>query len=84
MVKSLNGGAAAHTALTDLDNQKLFSRGMVLLGARLHIFLKHFCFFSKYYEIISECFPNLTTAQLPVTLSRSLPPSLWIMVLQKM
>ena len=29
MVKYLNGGAAAHTELTELDDQKLFSRGMV-------------------------------------------------------
>ena len=28
IVKSLNGGAAAHTVLTDLDDQKLFSSGM--------------------------------------------------------
>ena len=28
MVKSLNDGAAAHTVLTELDDQKLFSRGM--------------------------------------------------------
>ena len=27
MVKSLNGGAAAHTVLTELDDQKLFNRG---------------------------------------------------------
>ena len=26
MVKSLNGGAAAHTVLTDLDDQKILSR----------------------------------------------------------
>ena len=33
MVKSLNGGAAAHRVLTDheLDDQKLFSRGMALI-----------------------------------------------------
>ena len=28
MVKSLNGGGAAHTVLTELDDQKLFRRGM--------------------------------------------------------
>ena len=28
MVKSLNDGAAAHTTLTELDDQKLFSHGM--------------------------------------------------------
>ena len=28
MVKSLNGGAAAHTVLNELDDQELFSRGM--------------------------------------------------------
>ena len=28
MVKSLDDGAAAHTMLTELDDQKLFSRGM--------------------------------------------------------
>ena len=28
MVKSLNGGAAAHTVFTELDDQKLLSRGM--------------------------------------------------------
>ena len=27
-VKSLNGAAAAHTVLTELDDQKLLSRGM--------------------------------------------------------
>ena len=31
MVKSLNGGAATYTVLTELDNQKLFSRGMALI-----------------------------------------------------
>ena len=29
MVKSFNGGVAAHTMLTELDDQKLFGRGMV-------------------------------------------------------
>ena len=29
MVKSLNGGAVAHAVLTELDDQKHFSRGMV-------------------------------------------------------
>ena len=28
IVKSLNGGAATHTVLSELDNQKRFSRGM--------------------------------------------------------
>ena len=28
IVKSLNGGAAAHTVLTKLDDQKFFGRGM--------------------------------------------------------
>ena len=28
MVKSLNGEAVAHTVLTELDDQKLFSRGV--------------------------------------------------------
>ena len=28
MVKSLYGGAVAHTVLTELDDYKLFSRGM--------------------------------------------------------
>ena len=28
MVKSLNGGAVAHTVLTELNDQKLFRRGM--------------------------------------------------------
>ena len=28
MVRSLNGGAVAHTVLTELDDQKLLSRGM--------------------------------------------------------
>ena len=28
MVKSLNGGAAPHTVLTELDDQKLFSPGI--------------------------------------------------------
>ena len=28
MVKSLNAGAAAHTVLTELDDQKLLSRSM--------------------------------------------------------
>ena len=28
MVKSLNGGSAAHTVLTELGDQNLFSRGM--------------------------------------------------------
>ena len=28
MVKSLNGGAVANTVLTELDDQKRFSRGM--------------------------------------------------------
>ena len=31
MAKSLNGGAVAHTVLTELDDQKLFSRGMALI-----------------------------------------------------
>ena len=31
MVKSLNGGAAAHIVLTELDDQKLFRRGMALI-----------------------------------------------------
>ena len=28
IVKSLNGGAVPHTVLTELDDQKLFSRAM--------------------------------------------------------
>ena len=28
IVKSLNGGAAVHTVLTELDDKKLLSRGM--------------------------------------------------------
>ena len=28
MVKFLNGGATAHTVVTELDDQKLFGRGM--------------------------------------------------------
>ena len=28
MVKSLNAGAAAHTVLTEVDDQKRFGRGM--------------------------------------------------------
>ena len=31
MVKSLNGGAAAHTVLTELDDQKLLSRDMAAI-----------------------------------------------------
>ena len=27
-VRSINGGAAAHTVLTELDDQKVLSRGM--------------------------------------------------------
>ena len=29
--RSLNGGAAAYTVLTELDDQKLFNRGMALI-----------------------------------------------------
>ena len=50
MVKSLNGGAAAHTVLTELDDQKLFTLVVWLrLRVQLHIFLKFSNFF---YSII--------------------------------
>ena len=43
MVKSLNGGAAAHTVLTELDDQKLFSHGMASIKSTASfIFLKFF------------------------------------------
>ena len=31
MVKSLNGGAAAHTVLTEIDDQNFFSHGLALI-----------------------------------------------------
>ena len=37
MVKSLNDGATAHTVLTELDDQKLFSRGMASITRRFQI-----------------------------------------------
>ena len=42
MVKSLNGGAAAHTVLTELDDQKLFSRGMASIKSTASYILNIF------------------------------------------
>ena len=50
MVKSLNGGAVAHTVLTELDYQKLFSRA-VASRAQLYIVLKLFYFFKSIIKI---------------------------------
>ena len=36
----LNGGAAPHTVLTELDDQKLFSRGMASIKSKASYFLK--------------------------------------------
>ena len=35
MVKSLNGKDAAYTVLTELDDQKLFSRGMASIESTI-------------------------------------------------
>ena len=42
MVKSLNDGAAAHTVLTELGDQKLFSRGMASIKYTFIYFLNIF------------------------------------------
>ena len=44
MVKSLNGGAAAHTVLTELDDQKLFRRGMASIKSTASYISKTFLF----------------------------------------
>ena len=55
-VKCLNGGATAHTVLTELDDQKLKKVVMwLLLRARLHIFVKHF----YYFKSVINAFQNL-------------------------
>ena len=45
-------GAIGHTVVTELDDQKLFSRGMASIRARLHIFLNFYFFKSiqKYFR----------------------------------
>ena len=52
MVKSLDGGAASHTVLTELDDQKLSVPVWLQLRAQLHIFLKLFYFFKSIIKII--------------------------------
>ena len=54
MVKSLNGGAAAHTVLTELNDQKLFSRGMASIKSTLDIFLKRFYFFKSIIKVFQN------------------------------
>ena len=55
MVKSLNGGAEAHTVLsTELDDQKLFSRGMALIKSMASYISLTFLFLLKYHKSISE------------------------------
>ena len=55
MVKSLNGGAAAHTVLTELDDQKLFSRGMALIKSTASYTSSTFYFFKS----VIKAFQNL-------------------------
>ena len=51
MVKSLTGGAAAHTVFIELDDQKRFSRGIASITAQLDQFLKLFYFFKSIINI---------------------------------
>ena len=44
MVKSLNGEAAAHTVLTEFDDQKFFSRGMASIKSTASYISKTFLF----------------------------------------
>ena len=55
MVKSLIGGAAAHTVFTDLDDQKLLSRGMGSIKSTvMYIFLKYFYFFKSIIKALQN------------------------------
>ena len=48
MVKSLNHGATAHTMPTELDNQKLFGRGVALMKSKASYISQTFLFFLPY------------------------------------
>ena len=54
MVKSFNGGAAAHIVLNELDDQKLFSRGMASIKSTPSYIFQTFLFLQKYYKKIPE------------------------------
>ena len=47
MVKSLNGGIAVHTVLTEVDDQKLFSHAVALIKSTASYILKLFYFFTS-------------------------------------
>ena len=51
MVKSLNGGATAHTVLTELDDQKRFSRGMASIKGTASKLLELLYFFKSIIKI---------------------------------
>ena len=44
MVKSLHGGATAHTVLTELDDQKLFGRGIASINSTVSCISKTILF----------------------------------------
>ena len=47
-------GAAAHTVLTEFNDQKLFSRGMTSIKSSASYISQTFLFSLKYYKSISE------------------------------
>ena len=51
MVKSLHGGAAAHTVLTELDDQKLLSRGRASIKRTASYMSQTFFFFYIFFYI---------------------------------
>ena len=61
MVNSLNGGAAVHTVLTELDDQKFFSRGMALIKSTAsYIFIYFFIYIYFHIFIYFHFFKSIT------------------------
>ena len=58
MVKSLNGGDAAYIVLTELDDQKLFSRVMASIKSTASYFSEKF-----FFKNILKVFRNLLSPQ---------------------
>ena len=57
-----NGGAAVHTVLTELDDQKLLSRGIASIKSTASYISWTLLFFEKYYKSISE--PSISKMKL--------------------